>query len=335
MENNSSFEEQKQNVSKIVQKSINAISLCLRDTENVVSIAIKMIEKNNPSSSDLSFLKNEYLVRIRKLSYQYSNMSESQFHETIHGNMKELNDIYKNVGTRLLQIIKSNNIMSLSKVMSNMPLLVAEMFSTLKDYAHLSVNEIAAAKQSLQKKIEHVNDVSNVQDVRKEESKTEEHADSTAAQNSPTRIVFNPGSNVSDNNNYSSGFSLNDSNQYIVQEGLWSGMSGTIMNAWKMLTFSSHVGEDGTKINPVSKALGDMTESVKTLSAQAHKTFNPELAKNNPRAFFGMCGEFFTSDAFLSTMAGLLTSITIVLLLRKAYRRIRDWLVDKYHRMFD
>ena len=89
------------------------------------------------------------------------------------------------------------------------------------------------------------------------------------------------------------------------------------------------------KSGSIDNTIKDVSDNIAALRDQSNKSFNSETAKNDPSAFLSMCKDFFTSDAFLTTAAGLITTVTIVLLLRKAYRKIRNWLVDTYHRTFD
>ena len=380
---------QVQNVHQAVENSVKSIRLCLRDTENFLGILIRLLQSKNTSGPDIMYVQNELLPRIQKLSSFYGSCDENQFHSTVRENARELGLIYQAIGSRVVPIIQKNNVNEVTKVMTNMPLLVTEMFSNLKDYTIMSTMEIGSATASLEKSTNSAESKTSSSGGNFSKNSTEKTSSSSnnifssgdsknTSSNSnnsqsftfggkqpsmdnaitsanvspvlqngndnsvpvrtapgvsaPTRIVFSPSSNPISNNDYSSGrsFSVSESN-ISLSEGLWSGMTTTVSNAWHLLTFSSFDGENGTKVNPLEKTLGDVQDNISKLREQSSKSF----ATGNGKGFLEATGDFLTSDAFRSTVAGILTSIAIVLLLRKAYRKVRDWLKEQYHRMFD
>lgn len=276
------------NTDVIIDKCIKSIRLCLHDTENVINVAIKMIKSKNSNSSDIAYLENDYLSQVTNLKSYFASVTHEAFANDIKNKVKELTELYKLIGTKVTPIINKNNVQEVAKIMSNMPVLVTDMFSSIKDYAIAIMQEVNVGKSEMVKsdKLSFLNNTSNTNNTIK-----------------PLPIATNP----------IFGQQLNEDQQGILAS--MSGSIGTVLgNLWNIITFKSTNG-----VNPISTSIKDATDNINSLNAQINKT----ITKN---ATMADIGSFFTSDAFVRTATGLLVMAGLVIVIRKAYKRIAQYL---------
>ena len=143
------IDEAQNNTNQIMDRSISSIKLCLHDTENVVNVLIRMLKSKNGDSNDIKYLEDTYLVRLKSLQQYFNNVNYDSFTNDIKTKIQELTEFYKLIGTKITQIINKNNVPEVAKIMSNMPILVTDMFSNIKDYTIASLQEVETGKKEL------------------------------------------------------------------------------------------------------------------------------------------------------------------------------------------
>lgn len=288
----------RQNTTDAANKCIKSIKLCLHDTENVINVLIKLIKsKNNSNDNDIEYLEKTYLPQIKNLQTYYNTISADYFDKDIKAKTREITELYKKVGTKITAIINRNNVTEISKIMSNMPLLVTQVFSDLKDYTIATMKEISTDKKEMLK----------------------------ANKNKIDKAI----------NENIMPFSEIDQNG--ILNPIISGSSSVFNNLWKIITWDTSNNSGQPSKNPITNAAYDASQNIENLGKRFKDVFGGAngwwsgTENKGKNITMGDIGTFFTSNEFLSTTASVLTIVALIAIARKAFKKIARWFGGVWH----
>lgn len=281
-----SFDSFTQNTQSSANNCIQSMRKCLQTTQNMIGILIKIIQSKNPKSSDLNTL-NKYYTVVTNLANKYNNMTIEVFiNNDVKPDINTFNIIFKRMAA-IANIAEANNANEIVKLMAQLPSLSVNVLSNFNKYIIYGTKEVYAARRA---------------------------------------IVKRGQQNIQSNNESIDPLLLNES----VFDSIFGAAGSVIKNAWDIITWKVDPSS-GDRRDPITRTLMDVSGNLKRLTNYVSSTFiKSNFIGGSTRNFSGLTlkeiGKFFTSNEFLATASGILTVAGLFFVLRKAFRKVKDYL---------